>query len=401
LKSETAVPAVATKRHANGKSVLVRGWRDINHSFSLVNQQQLIRMLDRPELSIAHEDMPYAFATWSPAANGAGFNPDFTQKIASIPGPDGTEPEVVLQMVSPFALYQGPAKRVVTFIVTEFGPVAEDFAPGSPAPSAFTEGRNWVVTPSNWSREKLIAAGMSGDRVAVVPHGVDGSVFRRLSDEERWLVRGQLGCQPGDFLFLNIGGAFWNKGIDLVLMAFAELRREFPRARLVLKDNRALYRRSVETIMQEVERVRPGLFTEEVIRSIVTLPGTLTMAELRLVYGSADLYVSPYRAEGFNLPVLEAMACGTRVVVTEGGATDDFFDAAMGVRIRSRFVRRSESNQPVPGDYLEPDYEDLKLRMREEILRGASGPLEVPDAFMQRWSWESATERLLEVAFKG
>jgi predicted O-linked N-acetylglucosamine transferase (SPINDLY family)/glycosyltransferase involved in cell wall biosynthesis len=395
LKPAVSVPVV--KRDPNRKSVLVRGWRDINHSFSLVNQQQLIRMVDRPRLQVSHEDMPYAFATWSPTVNGAGFQPEFARRIAAIPRPDGSEPEAVLQMVSPFGLYQGPAKRVVTFIVTEFGPVKDDFAPGSPEPSAFTGGRNWVVTPSNWSRDKLIEAGMQADRVVVVPHGVDGGVFRRLSKEERGVVRGQLGCGPEDFILLNIGGAFWNKGIDLVMMAFAELRREFPRAKLVLKDNRALYRRSVETIMQEVERARPGLFTEDVVRSIVTLPGTLTMDELRLVYGAADLYVSPYRAEGFNLPVLEAMACGTRVLVTAGGATDDFFDAGMGVAIRSRFVRKSESNQPVPGDYLEPEYEDLKMRMREEMQRGVLGPGEVTEAFMRRWSWESATERLLGV----
>jgi predicted O-linked N-acetylglucosamine transferase (SPINDLY family) len=397
LKPEAVIPVVAPKRDPNRKSVLVRGWRDINHSFSLVNQQQLIRMVDRPGLQVSHEDMPYAFATWSPAVNGAGFQPEFARRIAAIPRPDGSEPEAVLQMVSPFALYQGPAKRVVTFIVTEFGPVKEDFASGSPEPSAFTGGRNWVVTPSNWSRGKLIEAGMQADRVVVVPHGVDGAVFRRLGEQERGVVRGQLGCGPEDFVFLNIGGAFWNKGIDLVMMAFAELRREFPRVKLVLKDNRALYRRSVETIMQEVERVRPGLFTEDVVRSIVTLPGTLTMDELRLVYGAADLYVSPYRAEGFNLPVLEAMACGTRVLVTAGGATDDFFDATMGVAIRSRFVRKGESNQPVPGDYLEPDYEELKVRMGEEVLRGVRGAVEVPEAFMQRWSWDAATEKLLGV----
>jgi hypothetical protein len=91
------------------------------------------------------------------------------------------------------------------------------------------------------------------------------------------------------------------------------------------------------------------------------------------------------------------MACGTRVLVTAGGATDDFFDAGMGVAIGSRFVRKSESNQPVPGDYLEPDYEELKVRMREEVLRGVRGPVEVPEAFMQRWSWDAATEKLLAV----
>ncbi|KAJ3024471.1 hypothetical protein HDV00_000914 [Rhizophlyctis rosea] len=42
------------------------------------------------------------------------------------------------------------------------------------------------------------------------------------------------------------------------------------------------------------------------------------------LYNAADCYISPYTAEGFNLPVLEALACGIPVVVTKGGPTDDF-----------------------------------------------------------------------------
>ena len=36
-------------------------------------------------------------------------------------------------------------------------------------------------------------------------------------------------------------------------------------------------------------------------------------------YHAVDVLASPYTAEGFNMPVLEAMACGVTVVVTEGG----------------------------------------------------------------------------------
>lgn len=39
---------------------------------------------------------------------------------------------------------------------------------------------------------------------------------------------------------------------------------------------------------------------------------------LRL-YASASVYVSPYRSEGFGLTVLEAMAMGLRVIVTDSG----------------------------------------------------------------------------------
>jgi glycosyltransferase involved in cell wall biosynthesis len=49
--------------------------------------------------------------------------------------------------------------------------------------------------------------------------------------------------------------------------------------------------------------------------------------------------VSPYRAEGFNLPVLEAAACGLPVICTRGGATDDF--------VMDEFTRKIDSTRDV------------------------------------------------------
>ena len=45
---------------------------------------------------------------------------------------------------------------------------------------------------------------------------------------------------------------------------------------------------------------------------------------MNLLYNIADLYISPYRGEGFNMPVLEAMSVGLPVLVSAGGSTDDF-----------------------------------------------------------------------------
>ena len=63
--------------------------------------------------------------------------------------------------------------------------------------------------------------------------------------------------------------------------------------------------------------------------SISVISTSLDQAQLRALYGMADAYVSPYRAEGFNLPVLEAMACGLPVVATHPVQflTEEDFDA--------------------------------------------------------------------------
>ena len=59
----------------------------------------------------------------------------------------------------------------------------------------------------------------------------------------------------------------------------------------------------------------------------------MTPRQLGALYNLADAYISPYHAEAFNMPVLEAMACGLPIVVPIGGATADFLYAPSAVLI--------------------------------------------------------------------
>src|SRR2546428_731861 len=66
---------------------------------------------------------------------------------------------------------------------------------------------------------------------------------------------------------------------------------------------------------------------------ILYLSDTLSPDELPGLYTACDCLVHPYRGEGFGLPVLEAMACGLPVIVTGGGATDDFVTDEFAYRL--------------------------------------------------------------------
>jgi len=60
------------------------------------------------------------------------------------------------------------------------------------------------------------------------------------------------------------------------------------------------------------------------------------------LYRRAHVLVAPYRAEGFALPIAEAMACGTVVIATAGGGAADYLDDEVGYVIRStEFVARN------------------------------------------------------------
>src|SRR5581483_8736299 len=88
-----------------------------------------------------------------------------------------------------------------------------------------------------------------------------------------------------------------------------------------------------------------GLYDPAPIAQIEALAGRTDIPPVRVLnvryhdgdmarlYRTAAALVQPYRGEGFCLPVLEGMACGTPPVVTAGGATDDFVDELVGYRI--------------------------------------------------------------------
>ena len=390
-------------RQPGQKTLLVRGWRDINHSYSLVNQFQLIEMLKDETLQVFHQDLPYVMPSWSAASNGSGFEDPVARRLAEIPRYDGSPVDVVYSIASPFSMYRGAAGKVVTFMVTEFDLEPAAFAADSQNLAEFTSGSNWVVTPSQWSKSKLVSSGMNPERIRVVPHGVDTRVFRPISESERQQTRAQLGAGPGDFVLLNIGGAFWNKGGDLLLRAFAELRHQNPNLKLVIKDNRTLYARTIDDMVASLQKSHPGLFTPEVLQGVVILPNSMSMDQMRYLYGAADLYVSPYRAEGFNLPVLEAIACGLRTLVTKGGATDEFFHPSICTGIRSNLTDPAQTGIPVKGLYLEPDYNDLRQRLAELVMAGSVGALPrrvtLSSEALSRWSWSGATSALMKELF--
>tara|TARA_B100000965_G_C19017406_1_gene509470 strand:+ start:55 stop:294 length:240 start_codon:yes stop_codon:yes gene_type:complete len=74
---------------------------------------------------------------------------------------------------------------------------------------------------------------------------------------------------------------------------------------------------------------------EEGWRKINHSYAIVNQRQLIELYNITDCYVSPYRAEGFNLTPLEAAASGIPIIVTKGGSTDDYFNSQLGLQIES------------------------------------------------------------------
>jgi tetratricopeptide (TPR) repeat protein len=120
------------------------------------------------------------------------------------------------------------------------------------------------------------------------------------------------------------------------------------------------------------------------------------------LYRACDVFVCSYRGEGFSLPTLEAMACGLPVVVTKGGATDDFVDdeVAWLINAERRSVGSKLGDKQLTGEafLLEPDLKNLC----EILLDIYSNPNNIAykgltASYRARtiWTWKRSTMKVL------
>ena len=383
----------------------VEGWRGVNHSFAMVNQNQLLVWAQDPRVELFHVDAPLYQAHWASGQLGAGFRPEEEQRLRDIPAPSSEPVDAVYRIHAPLPprVPRLPGTRQVTFMVPEFGLTAKSFGDGEPDLASFTDGSNAIVTPSRWARDRLAEFGFDPAGIHVLRHGVRRQSFHPAGEDERREARRRMNWQDEHFVFANVGVATWNKGIDILIAAFATLRKSHPHVRLVLKDHAGLYGMGVDQTMRKVAQANPGLLTQDVLDSIALISGNLSQQQLRALYICADCYVSPYRAEGFNLPVLEAIACGTPVIVTDGGATDDFCDGPWATRIQGQRLRLTRDGLE-NGLYMEVSVSALLEVMQARALAITPPPrlsgLEW-QRHVDRMSWEEAAGDILAWCRRG
>ena len=130
-----------------------------------------------------------------------------------------------------------------------------------------------------------------------------------------------------------------NKGIEVLITAYGILKKRFKNLKLILKDQSNLYGIKPNLILSKLNNSELNkkykIIYEEMIKDIIIISKNLNLDDLKKKYAISNCYISPYLAEGFNLTPLEAAACGTEIIVTKGGSTDDYFNKCMGEQIES------------------------------------------------------------------
>jgi glycosyltransferase involved in cell wall biosynthesis/Flp pilus assembly protein TadD len=215
----------------------------------------------------------------------------------------------------------------------------------------------WV--PSRFVRNCFIHSGVPAEQVQVVPNGVAEIFFQPQNPYPLATTK--------KFKFLFVGGTIPRKGIDLLLQVYQQCFSAADDVCLVIKDM------GVGTFYQ-------GQTAEQMIAAIRNKPQApeieyhaeeLSQEDMARLYAACDCLVHPYRAEGFGLPIAEALAAGLPVIVTGFGAALDFCDNehAYLIPARAQHLPSQPGEMPTVDQqfWAQPDMDYLRWLLKHVV----------------------------------
>jgi len=169
-----------------------------------------------------------------------------------------------------------------------------------------------LLAVSGALKQDMIALGMNGDKISVHYTGLDQDRFVPV---DRIAAKRALGVEGP--LFISTGALIPRKNQDLVIRAMASL----PDAVLMLAGK------------GEAEQSYRALATELGVADRIRFLGSLSHAELARLTAAADIAILVSRSEGLANAWVEALACGTPVIISEAGGARELVTSPDAGRI--------------------------------------------------------------------
>ncbi|HVZ36746.1 MAG TPA: glycosyltransferase, partial [Polyangiaceae bacterium] len=154
---------------------------------------------------------------------------------------------------------------------------------------------------------------VESQKLVMIPPGYDDTRFYPVGSETRAQLRRKFGFQGN--VILSLGRIARNKGYDLLVRAFAEVVARDATAQLHLAIGGEQLQAGEEALLESCR----CLASELGVAQRVSFSGFVPDAEIADLYRAADVFVLSSRYEPFGMTAVEAMACGTPVIVTSHG----------------------------------------------------------------------------------
>lgn len=334
-----ALLSYRSKPHSGGQGIYVRhlsrALRDLGHEVTVYSGQPYpelddgVRLVPVPSLDLYREPDPFRTPSWRELRGPIDALEVATMWTAGFPEPTTFSLRVATQLADELAAYDvvhdnqtlgwgslALQRKGIPLVTTIHHPITRD------RDLDLAEARTWrrrlgvrrwygflrmqgfvarrlrhIVTVSESSARDIVDGfGVDPTRIEVVPLGVQPEVFAPTATPR---IPGRIVAMASADTPL--------KGTGTLLEAVAKLRTER------------------EVTLTLVARPRPGGPTERLIgrlglADVVEFVSGLSAHDLAATMGTAQVACVPSLYEGFSLPTIEAMSCGTPLVVSDAGA---------------------------------------------------------------------------------
>lgn len=173
-----------------------------------------------------------------------------------------------------------------------------------------------IIAISEKTHDELVSYwGIEKDRIRLVHNALRPSLqFSEISAEDIRLVQQRYGMR----YLLHPGRIMPRKNIEKLVEAFEMVAARFDDVHLVLTGGAGY---GSKEVLQQIAR--------SAYRNRIHQPGWVSDHELSILYAGASVLVFPSKHEGFGLPIVEAMACGTPVVASPEAASREIAGEAV------------------------------------------------------------------------
>lgn len=221
----------------------------------------------------------------------------------------------------------------------------------------------WV--PSNFI--KNILSSVYKKNIFVIPYGMDKKIEATIKKEN------------DEYIFLTMFDSKSNidrKNPLMAIKAYMSEFREDEKCKLLVKTN--------NLTKQDYKKLTKLIGDR---KDIEIVNKSLSRSDLYDLISSADCLISLHRAEGFGLPLAEAMMLNTLVVATNYSSTTDFVNEKSAYVVDYKLIESNISYQDQKGfKWADPDFEDAKRKLRNAFNHvDAALKLEQSKAIIQNY----------------
>jgi glycosyltransferase involved in cell wall biosynthesis len=225
-----------------------------------------------------------------------------------------------------------------------------------------------IIVPSTCVEKNIVELyGVSQDKIRVVHEAAD-KIFKPMDRQESKVKIVQKYGIKDDFI-LFIGFARLRRNVPQLLEAFSRLKKQHDiRHKLVIVGR-----------YDSVNTNYPRLVRELDMENDVIHFARIVDEDMPLFYNAAEVFVYPSSYEGFGLPLVEAMACGTPIIASNASPMPEIVGNA------GLFVNPFDISQMAQTIYNVLTDEHLCLELRDKSLERAHS-----------FSWKKTAEKTLE-----